>query len=113
MFQALSLVVHLPPFHAKQFREHALNQVMAQGQLAGDLAPGGGELHAAVGLDAHQGVLFQAAQRHGHRRGRDLQPVCEARGDYFFTFALGFEDGLQVVLFGDGDHLGELYEFLS
>ena len=40
VLQALGLVVNFPPFHAKHFGEHALDQMMAEGELAGDLAAG-------------------------------------------------------------------------
>jgi len=64
----------------------------------------------SVGLDADEAVLFQTAYRHGDGGGGDFQPVGEAGGDDGFAFAFGLEDGFEVVLFGDGDHLGRLYD---
>ena len=39
MLQTFRLVMHLVPFHPKNFGEHALDQMMANRQLAGDLPP--------------------------------------------------------------------------
>ena len=36
--------------------------------------------------------------------------MCEPSGDDRFAFGLSFEDGLEVVLLGDGDHLSGLYD---
>ena len=109
MFQALGFVVNLVPFHAKDFAEHAFDQVMALGKLAGDFSAGRGQANVAVGVDAHEAVFFQAAQGHGDGRRRDLKPVGEGRRNDVFAFAFGFQDGLEVILFGDGDHVSELY----
>ena len=40
MFQVLRLVVHLVPFQAEDFGQHAFDEVMAVQQAAGDLAAG-------------------------------------------------------------------------
>ena len=71
VFQALSLVVHLVPFHAEHLSEHPLDQMMAKRELACDLASGRRQSHMAVHLHSHESVLFKAAQCHGHRRWRD------------------------------------------
>jgi hypothetical protein len=104
VLEALGLVVNFPPFHAEDFGQHAFDEVVAEGEFAGDLASGGGEAEVAVGLDADQAVFFQAADRHGDGGSGDFEPVGEAGGDDGFAFALGFEDGFEVVLFRDGDH---------
>jgi hypothetical protein len=39
--------------------------------------------------------------------------VGERGGDNGFAFAFGFEDGLEVILFGDGDHGEIIREGLS
>lgn len=84
--------------------------MVAEGEFAGDFAPGGGETDVTVGQNADQAVFFQTAQGHGDGGSGDLEPIGEARGDYGFSFAFGFEDGFEVVLFGDSDHLGRLYD---
>jgi hypothetical protein len=104
VLEALGFVVNLPPFHAEKFGEHAFDQMVAESQLAGDFAPSGGEADVAVGLNADEGIFFQAAQSHGYGGSGDFEPVGEPGGDYGFAFAFGFEDGFKVVLFGDSDH---------
>jgi hypothetical protein len=113
VFEALGFVMNLPPFHAEEFGQHAFDEVMAEGELAGDLASGSREADVAVGLDANQAVFLEAADRHGDGGRGDFQPVGETGGDDGFAFALGFEDGFEVVLFGDGDHLGDYTTELS
>ena len=67
MLQAFGLIVHLEPFHAEDFEEHAFDQVMPQRQLVRDAAPGGGQSDLAVLVHAYQPVFFQAAEGHGNR----------------------------------------------
>ncbi len=78
--------------------------MVAESEFAGDFASGRGEADFAARFHADQAVFLQAAQGHGYRGRRDLQQVGEARGDDRFAFALRFEDRLEVVLLGDGDH---------
>jgi len=104
VLEAFGLVVDFPPLHAEEFREHALDQVMAEGELAGDFAAFGGEADLAAGFDADEAVFFQAAQSHGDRGRRDFQKVGEAGGDDGFAVGFRFEDRLEVVFFGNGDH---------
>lgn len=61
VLEALGFVVNLPPLHAEKFGQHALDEVMAEGELAGDFAAGGGEANVTVGEDADQAIFFQAA----------------------------------------------------
>jgi len=110
VLEALGFVVNLPPLHAEKLGEHAFDEVMAEGEFAGNFSSGGGEADVAIGLDANQAVFFEAAEGHGNRGSGDIKPVGEAGRDDRFTFALGFEDGFEVVLFGDGDHLRRLYD---
>jgi len=110
VFEALGFVVDLPPFHAEEFGQHALDEVMAEREPAGDLAAGGGEAEVAVGLNTDEGIFLQAAHGHGNGGSGDFEPVGEAGGDHGFAFALGFEDGFEIVFLGDGDHLGRLYD---
>ncbi len=105
MLEALGFVVDFPPFHAEEFGEHALDKVVAKGKLAGDLASGGGEADVAISLDADEGIFFKTAHGHGNGGSGDFEPVGETSGDNGFAFALGLEDGFEIVFLGDGDHL--------
>ena len=109
VFQAFRLVVHLVPFHSENFGEHTLDQVVTNRQFAGNLFPGSGQANASVGIDTHQAVLFQAAHRHGYGRRRNFQPVRQRRRNDGLALALGLENRLKVVLFGNGDHVHRLY----
>ncbi len=107
VLEALGFVVNLPPLHSEEFREHTLDQVMAEGELAGDPASGGCEADVPVGEDADEAVLFKAAEGHGDGGSGDLKPIGESGGDNGFAFGLSLEDGFEVVLFGHGDHGGD------
>ena len=109
MLQTLGLVVHLVPFHAENLGEHALDQVMAKSELARDLAARCSQADVAVSLHANQAVSFQAPQCHGDGRGRNRKPVGQRGGDDALAFAFSFQDRLQIVFFGDGNHLERLY----
>lgn len=78
--------------------------MVAEGKFAGDFAARSGETDVAVALNADQAVFLQATEGHGDGWRGDFEPIGEARGDYGFAFAFGFEDGFEVVLFGDGNH---------
>jgi hypothetical protein len=110
VLEALGFIVDLPPFHAEEFAQHAFNEMVTECEFAGDLAAGGGETDVAIRLDADECVLFKAAYSHGDGGGGDFQPVGEARGDNGFAFTLGFENGFEIVFFGDGDHVERLYD---
>jgi hypothetical protein len=110
VLEALGLVVDLPPLHSEKLGQHAFDEMVAEGEFTGDLAAGSGEAHVSVGLNADEAVFFQAADGHSNGGRGDCEPVGEAGGDDGFAFTLGFEDGLEIVLFGDGDHLGRLYD---
>lgn len=105
VLEAFGFVVDLPPFHAEELGEHAFDEVVAQRELAGDLAAGGGETKVAIGLNADQSILLQTANSHSDGGSGDLQPVSESRGDDGFTFTFGFEDSFEVVFLGDSNHL--------
>src|SRR5271169_4288126 len=109
MFQTFRFVVDFVPFHSENFGEHALDQVVANGQLAGDLLSGSGQANASVDVHPHQTVFLQSAHGHGYGRGRNFEPVRERGRNDGFPFALGLENRLKVVLFGDGDHVSRLY----
>ena len=63
----------------------------------------GGMFAIYVCLRPALGTL-EPPQRHRDGRGRNLQPIRQGRRNYSFTFALGFENRLQIVFFGNGDH---------
>src|SRR5208282_2543678 len=108
VLKPLGLVVNLPPLHAEKFRQHALDEVMPQRELAGDFAAGGVQANLTVGLNADESVFSEPAQRHGDRGRRHTQPVGEAGGDDFFALALSSQDGFQVVFFGNRDHAARI-----
>ena len=106
VFQALGFIVHLVPLHAEKLGEHALDEVVAQGKLVRDLPACSSQSYLTAGQDAHQTVSLQAAQCHGHRRRRNGEPVRQGRRNDGLALAFGFENGLEVVFLGDGNHLG-------
>src|SRR5580704_3345543 len=110
MFQTLSFVVHPIPLHAEDLSQHTFDEVMAKRQLARDLASLRSQSDMAVALHLYQPVLFQPAQSHGDSGWRHRQPVRQRSRNHGLAFALGLEDCLEVVLLGDGDHLGRLYD---
>src|ERR1700688_2734584 len=75
VLEALGFVVHLPPFHAEEFGEHAFNEVVAEGEFSGDLASGGSEANVAIGLDPNQAIFLETSNCHGYGGGGDFQPV--------------------------------------
>jgi hypothetical protein len=113
VLEALGFVVDLPPLHAEKFGQHAFDEVVTEGEFAGDFTAGGGEPEMSVTLDADQGIFFEATNGHGDGGRGDFQPVGEAGGDDGFSFAFGFEDGFEVVFLGDGDHWGDYTMELS
>src|SRR5580704_8772705 len=58
MLQAFGFIVDFEPFHAKHFGQHAFDQVMAESELARDLASGGSEANVAVGLHPNQTIFL-------------------------------------------------------
>src|ERR1700685_15682 len=110
MFQTLGFVVDAIPLHSEDLGEHALDEVMAKGELACDLASGRSQPDVAGRLHSHQAVFLQPAQSHSDRRRRDREPVSQRSRDNRLAFTLGLEDGLEVVLLGNGNHLGRLYD---
>src|SRR4029077_9533655 len=77
---------------------------MAQREPASDLPSASSEAHIAVRLHANEAVFLQAAERHGHRGWRHLQPVRQGCGNDRFPFALRLQDSLQVIFFRNRDH---------
>src|SRR5438132_6575421 len=104
--------MHFVPFHAEHFREHAFDQVMAQGELARDFAARRGKTHLAA-LHSHQAVFLKTSERHGYCWRGNRKPVGQSSRDDRGTFTLGLEDGLKIVLLGDGNHWKSLYGGLS
>src|SRR5450759_4820930 len=104
MLQPLRLFMDLGPLHTEDLVQHALDEVMADGEAARNLAALAGEMDAAFHRYRHQAVALQAPQRHRYRRRRNREPVRKRRRDHRLTFALGFQDCLEIVLFGYRDH---------
>jgi hypothetical protein len=113
VLETLGFVVDLPPLHTEKLGEHAFDEVVAEGKLAGDFAAGGGKADVTVGEHANEAVFLETTKGHGDGRSGHFEPIGKAGGDYGLAFALGFEDGFEVILFGDGDHLEEIIRGLS
>src|SRR5438045_6051139 len=75
---------------------------MAQGKLASDFAARRGKTHLAA-LHSYQAVFLKTSERHGYCRRRNRKPVGQGSRDDRGAFTLGLEDGLKIVLLGDGD----------
>src|SRR5437660_6645339 len=85
---------------------------MAQGKLASDFAARRGKTHLAA-LHSYQAVFLKTSERHGYCRRRNRKPVGQGSRDDRGAFTLGLEDGLKIVLLGDGNHCKSLYGGLS
>ena len=105
MFQAFGFVMHFVPRHAEYLMQHAFDEVMAGDKLPRDLASIGSELNAAILAHGDQAVALQSPQSHGDSGRRHGEPMGQASGDHLFAFALGFQNGLEVVFFGNCDHM--------
>ena len=103
MFQLLSLVMDLVPFHAEDLRQHPLNEVMPVQQAICDFPAGGGKRQLSFLAYIDQTVAFQPLDRHGDGWGRNVQPACQAGRNHNLAFTLSFRDGLEIVLLGGGD----------
>jgi hypothetical protein len=103
VLQLFGFVVDFVPLHAENFGEHAFDQVMALEDAVGDFAALLFERDFARGADVNESVALQAADGHGDGGSGDFEPAGQGRGDDGLTFGFGLGDGLQVVLFGDGD----------
>ena len=106
VFQLLRLVMHLVPFQAEDFGQHAFDELMAVQQTAGDLAAGGREGDLPFGGHVDEGIALEPLNGHGDGRRRDMQPAREGDGLDGFALRFGFRDGLEVILFRDGDSHG-------
>jgi len=103
VLEALGFGVNLVPFHAEDFGEHALDEVMAEGGAMRGFAAFRGELERAVGGGVDVAVFAETAKGLGDSRRGDPEPLGEEGRDDGVAFALSLNDGLEVVLFGDGD----------
>jgi len=99
----LSLFVNLVPLHAENLRQHPLDQMMPVHHAISDFAPLARQRYFPRRSDADQAIALQTPDRHGDRRRRNLQPARQRSRDDHFALALRLRDGLQVILFGDGD----------
>jgi len=82
---------------------YTLDQVMAVHHAVGDFAALARERYFTGRRDTDQAVTLQAADGHGHRGRRNLEPAGQRGGDNHFAFAFGLRDGLQVILFRNRD----------
>src|SRR5215831_20866630 len=103
VFEALSLIVHLVPLHAKNLREHSLDEMMANDSALGNLASLAGEPDGSVAFQGNQAILRQPFQSKSYGGPGDGEPVGKCGGDNVLTFRLGFSNSLEVILFGDSD----------
>jgi hypothetical protein len=63
----------------------------------------GREADDTVFLNVNEAGGFEAFEGHGDGGRRDGEPVGEGCGNDVVALRLGFEDGLEVILLGDGD----------
>src|ERR1700677_341906 len=96
----------LMPFHSKYFGEHPFNQVVPQGSSVRSLFALRGQTQTAICLSINKAVLFEPLDSLGDGWRRNLQPVSQESGDDDTPLTVGFEDSLEVVLFGDCDLFG-------
>lgn len=94
VFELFGFFVDAEPLHAKDFGEHALDEVVAAEEIVGDDFAGGSEIDVAEGIDGDELVTFEALEGHGDSGGADMEPAGEGGGDNDLTFAFGFGDGL-------------------
>ena len=100
VLQLFGLLVNLVPFQAEDLGEHALDEMVAIEQAAGDLAAGRGEGDLALGGNADERVALQPLNGHGYGRRGHVQPSRQGDGFDGFAFRFGLGDGLEVVLLG-------------
>jgi len=87
--------------------------VMAKGGAIGGFFAAAGEADDAVGFDVHEAVTFEALEGHGDGGGGDGEPMSQCGRDDVVAFGFGFEDGFEVVLFGDGDGFGHFSSLIG
>lgn len=104
MLQTLCFFVNVNPFHSENLREHALDQVMAKNGSLRDLPSFGTELNSTALGNSDQTVSSQSLEGSGYCWWRDGEPMGEERGDDGIALRLGLGDGLEIILFGNGDH---------
>ena len=106
VFETLGFGVDLMPFHAEDFGEHAFDEVVAEGGAVRGFAALGGEFERAVGRGVDVAVFAETTEGLGYSGRRDSEPLREEGRDDSVALALSLNDGLEVVLFGDGDFCG-------
>ncbi len=103
MLKPLRFVMHLVPGHAEHLREHAFNQVVAQRRAIRRLFTLRRKPDNAIGFYIDITVALQSAKRHRDSGRRYGEPVSECSRDHGLALALGFQNRLKVVLFGNAD----------
>src|SRR5206468_8710698 len=85
--------------------EHSFDQVMTNNRPFGDGSSLRSKANVPVALDRHESILRQAFQGKGYGRPGHREPMSKGRRDYRLTLSFGFCDGLEIVLFGNSDHV--------
>src|SRR5690348_635130 len=102
MLQALRLVMDFVPFHSKDFVKEPFHQMMPKSQPIRNLPTLRRQRDSALAVDARKMVPPQAPQGQRHRRRCNIEPARNGRCDSNALFGLRLRNGLQVVLFRDG-----------
>ena len=103
MLETLCLLVNFNPFHAENLGEHALDQVMPKNGSLRDFSSFGSQLNAAS-LQGDQTVSSQPLESRGDRRRCTESQCASSAGITALAFRLRLGNGLEIVLFGNGDH---------
>src|SRR5262249_11813142 len=104
MLQPLRFFMHFIPFHAKDLREHALDEMVAEDGALSDPAAFTRQFNMSVGRHAGQAVFGQAFERSGDSGPGYGQPVGQRGSDYRLALGFGFGSSLEVVFLGNGNH---------
>ena len=102
VLEPLGLLVHLVPRDPEHVGEEALDQPVAADDALGVLAPVLGEGEHLVGAARDVAVALEPADHLVHGRRRELHRARDVRPRHRQAGLLEPEDGLEVLLLGDG-----------
>ena len=103
VLQLLGFIVDLVPFHAEDFCEHALDEVVPVQETVRYSPAGARESDLPFAAYADELIALEPPDGHGNGRRRNLEPAYQRRGNYVLAFRFRLGDGFEVVLLRDGD----------